>query len=129
MIGKTIKSILTTNNALIALVPASNIYPYVANSGTSLPVIVYTIDSIEPQYTKGGWVNDLVNFSVHSFSRDYNNLQSIVSAVRNALELNESGYGTQNINKIYLGTLDEGYDNAGDIFYNTLTFSVRINTY
>jgi len=129
MIGKTIKAIITTNAPLIALVPAANMFPYVMNEDTSLPAIIYTIDSISPEYTKGGWVNDVISFSVHSFDKDYGTLQSIVSAIRTALEMNKTGTGTQNIGFITLESFDEGYDQGGDIFYNKLTFSVTINTY
>jgi hypothetical protein len=129
MIGKTIKSILTTNAALIALVPAVKIFPYVINEDTTAPVIVYSIDSLDPEYTQGGWACDTVTFSVHSFAKDYNSLSLIVSAVRTALELNQTGYSTQNINRIYLRSMDEGYDQAADIFGNKLTFEVKINSY
>jgi hypothetical protein len=129
MIGKTIKSILTTNSALIALVPAVNIFPYVCNEGTAAPAIVYSIESLVPEYTKGSWVCDTITFSINSFAKDYNTLSQISSAVRTALELNQTGYSTQNINRIYLQSMDEGYDLDNDVFGNKLTFVVKINSY
>lgn len=129
MIGKTINSLLTGNGTLTALVASTKIYPYVMNEDTTLPAIVYTIDGITPVYSKGGWVNDEISFSVLSFSKDYNQLQSIVSAVRGALELKSTGYSTQNINRIYLVGQEEGYDNGPDEFFNKLNFTVTINTY
>lgn len=129
MIGKTIKSILAGNSALTALVPAARIYPYVMNENTTIPAIIYTIDSVSPEYNKGGWAGDEVQFSVSSFSDDYGELQTVVSAVRTALELVETGSGTQDINRIYLTGSDETYDQEADVFGNRLTFSVRVNTY
>jgi hypothetical protein len=129
MIGKTIHSILVNDSALIALVPAARIFPYVMNADTVAPCIVYVIDSVEPEYTKGGWVLDTITFSVHSFAKDYATLQSVASAVRTALEYNKTGYGTQNINHIYMIGMEEGYDPQSDIFGNKLQFSVKINTY
>lgn len=128
MIGKTIKSLLTGNAALVALV-ANKIYPYVMNESTALPAVIYTIESLSPEYTKGGWMNDDISFSVHSFSKDYAELQTVVAAVRTALELKNTGYGTQLINRIYITGQNEGYDNSADAYYNQLTFSVIINTY
>ena len=128
MIGKTIKSILANNSALIALVPATKIFPYVMNEGTTLPAIVYTINSVEPEYART-WVNDSIEFSVHSFSKDFDNLQLIVSAIRTALELNQTGAGSQDINRIYLTGMNEDYIEGADVFANTLTFNVKINTY
>ena len=129
MIGKTIKSILAGNSALTTLVPATRMFPYVMNEGTTLPAIIYTVDSLAPEYTKGGWVLDEVTFSVASFADDYPELQTVVSAVRTALELSQAGAGSQAINKIYLISMDESFDPDQNVFGNRLNFSVKINTY
>jgi len=129
MIGKTIKSILAGNNDLIALVPAARMFPYVMNEGTTLPAIIYTVDSLAPEYNKGGWALDEVTFSVASFADDYAELQTVVTAIRTALELNQTGAGSQSINKIYLISMDESFDPEQNVFGNRLTFSVKINTY
>jgi hypothetical protein len=130
MIGKTINSILTNNAALTALVPVLNIYPYAANENTTLPAIIYRIDSLSPEYNKGGWANDMIEFSIYSAAKDYSQLQDVVSAIRTALELNRTGYSTQEINYIYLVSMDEDYDSGqGGTFFNKLTFKVVINKY
>jgi hypothetical protein len=128
MIGKTIKSLLAGDATLVALV-GTKIYPYVMNEDTTMPAVIYTIDSLSAVYTKREWVNDEILFSVYSFSKDYAQLQSVVSAVRGAVELKHTGSGTQNVNMIYLTGQDEGYDNMADVFYNKQNFSVTINTY
>lgn len=129
MIGKTIKSILAGNTALTALVPASRMFPYVMNEGTILPAIIYTVDSLAPDYSKGGWMLDEVNFSVASFADDYAELQTVASAIRTALELNQIGAGTQSINRIYLTGMDESFDPEQNVFGNRLNFIVKINKY
>jgi hypothetical protein len=130
MIGKTIKSILTADSTLIALVPAIRIFPYVMNEGTTLPAIAYTIDGLQDiQYTKGGWSWDQWQFSVYSVSKDYAQLQTVVSAIRNALELSTAGYGTESIGNIYLNAFDEGWDQGAEAFYNKLQFTVKTNSY
>lgn len=129
MIGKTIKSILAGNTALTALIPASRMFPYVMNEGTILPAIIYTVDSLAPDYSKGGWMLDEVNFSVASFADDYAELQTVASAIRTALELNQIGAGTQSINRIYLTGMDESFDPEQNVFGNRLNFIVKINKY
>jgi hypothetical protein len=129
MIGKTIKSILVNNSALTTLVPAVRMFPYVMNEDTVLPAIIYTISSLTPEYSKGGWALDNIEFSVHSFARDYASLQSIVAAVRTALELNRTGSGTQGIGPILLTGMEEGYDQVADVYGNKLEFTVRTNKY
>jgi hypothetical protein len=129
MIGLTIKNLLDNDGTLTALVPAANIFPYVINENTTLPAIFYTIDSLQPEYTKGGWVNDDIAFSVHSAAKDYPMLQNIVAAIRGALELKKTGYSTQDINNIYLVSQDEGYNFTEDCYQNRLQFRVILNKY
>jgi hypothetical protein len=129
MIGKTIKAALVANAPLMALVPATKIFPYVANEDTSMPMIVYTIDSITPVYNKREWAFDDIVFSVYSSAIDYTSLQTIVSAIRTALEGYKTGAGTQDINRMYLVSFYENVIPDFTGFYNKLTFKVTINTY
>lgn len=128
MIGKTIKSLLAADSTLVSLV-GTKVYPYVMNENTALPAVVYTIDSVSPEYNKNGWALDDIEFSVHCFAKDYEQLQSVVSAVRGALELKLTGSGTQDINHIYLSGQDEGFDGGEDVYINSLKFRVKINSY
>ena len=130
MIGKTIKSILTGDSTLIALVPAVRMFPYVMNEGTPFPNLVYSIDDLQDiQYTKAGWSWDQWRFSVQFYSKDYAELQEIALAARNALELKKIGYGSQDIGNIYLSGFGEGYDQGAEAFFNQLIFTVKTNSY
>jgi hypothetical protein len=129
MIGKTIKSILTSNVPLMALVPATKVFPYMANENTAMPAIVYTVDTINPQYTKAGWASDDVTFSVYSSAVDYASLQTIVSAIRTAMEMNNAGAGTQNIGMIMLDSFEEDALPDWLGFYNKLTFKTTVKKY
>jgi len=127
MIGLYIAYLLKANTSLTALVPAGNIYPYICNENTKLPAIIYTIDSLIPEYTKDGWVHDVCAFSVESFSADYSNLQLISRQVRAALELKTGTYKGMTIWSILLvGQDEEGYL---DGFSNKLYFEVKISDY
>jgi hypothetical protein len=129
MIGKTIKAILVADAPLMVLVPATKVFPYVVNENTTMPAIVYTIDSITPIYNKGGWANDVIYFSIYSSAKSYEELQPIISAIRTAVEFKNVGAGTQSINRIYLDSFDEDALPDWIGFYNKLTFKVTINTY
>jgi hypothetical protein len=109
-------------------VPAAKMFPYVINEGTELPAIVYTIDTIGAVYNKSGWCNDEITFSVYSASKSYTQLQTIVSAIRGALEYKYTGSGSQDINYIYLNSFEEDHDGI-DTFYNRLNFKVIVNKY
>lgn len=129
MIGATIKSILYNNGTLTSLVPNTKIFPYVMDPDTAMPFMVYTIDSVDSEYSKAGWERDVIEFSVMSFATTYPGLQPIVSAIRSAMEFNRTGYGTQVISNIYLTGFDEGFILETNAFYNKLTFKTEIKTY
>lgn len=126
MIGKLVVTLLRSNASLMALVPEDNIYPYVMNEDTPLPAIVYTIDSIAPEYTKDGWVGDEIAFSVISFSDNYGSLQDIAAEVRDSLELEEGITEGITIRRIYCTGQNEGYNIAENVFLNRLTFSTVV---
>jgi len=129
MIGKVISALLKANAPLLVLVPTGNIYPYVINENTTLPAIVYLIDSIEAEYTKDGWAGDNVTFSIISFEKDYAALQAIVTLVRTALELKSGTTSSITYWNILLESMMEGYNIDENVFLNKLTFSTRVESY
>ena len=127
MIGKAIHSLLEANAALVALVPVTSFYPYVLNENTALPALVYTIDSVAPDYDKDNWHGDDYQFGVTSLSANYSNLQAIALQVRVALERKEGTTDGIKYENIYLdGQAEEGFI---DGFSNTLTFRVKVIGY
>jgi hypothetical protein len=126
MIGKNIASLLEANEDLLELVSADNIYPYVANEGTTLPLITYAINSVDPGYDKDGWIHDEIKFSVTSYSDDYAKLQDIVKQIRTALELKHVADSTH---RIILAGMLEGFNIAENVFMNRLMFEVTVYDY
>jgi len=126
MIGLTIAKLLKQNTALTpALVAGDNIFPYIANENTPLPLLIYTIDSMDSNYSKDGWVNDEIRFSVISLSEDYASLQAIVKEVRNALLMRKD----TNSQRIQITGMAEGYSITENVFMNKLNFDVKIDSY
>jgi hypothetical protein len=126
MIGKNIASLLEANEDLLELVSADNIYPYVANEDTPLPTIIYGINTLDPEYTKDGWHDDTIGFSVTSYSEDYAMLQDIIKQVRLALELK---YVVDKTKRIILKGMLEGFNIAENVFMNRLMFEVTVYDY
>lgn len=125
MIGIAITTLLKANEDLLDLVSEDNIYPYVADVDTSLPLIIYTIDTLDPEYSKDGWEDDIISFSVLSFSDDYATLQNIAKQVRQALELK---YITGS-KRIILTGMSEGFNITENVFMNKLTFKIEMVEY
>lgn len=128
MIGKVITSILTNDAALTALV-SNKIYPIVIGLDTPLPAVVYTVDSVDPSYTKTGWTQDECTFKVTSYAKDYADVQTVAAAVRKALELKSGTYSSIEITKIYMTGHEEYYQFDADVYINRLTFTTNINIY
>jgi len=122
MIGSIIVSLLKANNDLLALVNENSIFPYVAEENTNLPLIIYAIDDIDVSYSKDGWVKDLCNFHVMSFSENYDDLQLIVAEIRSVLELKY----TSDTKRIIVTGMQEGFNLNEQVFLNKLNFAVEI---
>lgn len=132
MTGQVIKKLLSESAELMELIPTDRIFPYVINEGTPLPAMVYTIDAINPEYSKDGWANDTVSFSLVIFSENYATLQQMITLSRLALDFKFGDIGiteedTIKIGHIYFNGQSEGYSLAEDAFLSRLSFTV--NTY
>jgi hypothetical protein len=125
MIGLSIAKLLKQDAVLLNLVPEANIFPYVANENTPLPILIYTIDNLDSIYSKDGWAQDEISFSVISLSEDYATLQTIVKEVRNAL-LMKSDTNTLRIETVGMA---EGFNIGENVFMNKLSFQVKVNSY
>jgi len=125
LIMKYIKPILAADESLQAAMDVNKIYPLVANEGTSYPFIIYSRDSITPEYTKGlygGWTNNLT-FTIHVYSNDYEQSIIIANIVRNALEWRQIQNEDIKVNQIELISAYEQYNEDG--YHQALTFQVN----
>lgn len=128
MIGKVIYHLLTADAALIALVPATSIYPIAINEDTPLPAIVYKPGKTEPEYTKDMWMKDTVPFDVALFHNDYALGQDITTLIRRALELKRGTYHSITVNTIYCDGISEESDGNGTFGF-ILSFHTEKTSY
>jgi len=126
MIGKVITTLLKANTDLTDIVPGDRIFPYIMNEKTPLPGIIYTVEDIDPQYTKDGLHNDICSFTVASVSDNYNQLQDIVYQVREALETEQGTFSGVQIKRIIMTGQDEAFSIQENVFINRLRFSTSI---
>jgi hypothetical protein len=126
MIGKTVNSILKAQT--ITNYVGDRIFPYVMSENTVLPALIYFIESPNPEYSKDGWVCDVIPFGVRAFANNYEQLQDLIVAIRDVVEMNNTGSGSQKISRIHVTGFDEGYA-GGDIFYSELKFVTKVNKY
>ena len=129
MIGKAVYNILANDSALAALV-STNIFPEVAPAGTEAPVVVFSVESIQPEYSRSGLDRDASTVAVLCFSKDYTDSIDILIAVRNALELKVGIFNTVQIGKAQVQQIISGYDFETETHYQKITFDFEnVNTY
>jgi hypothetical protein len=129
MIGRLIYSILSSDAALTALVPATKIFPYVLNENTDLPAIVYGIRDVSPEYTKDGWSLDNIEFTVVVITPSYSDLQDIAVIVRDAMELFKGTVGTTTIQRIQMTGMNEQFLQDVNVFTSEMSFNVNVINY
>ena len=129
MIGRLIYSILSSDAALTALVPATKIFPYVLNENTDLPAIVYGIRDVSPEYTKDGWSLDNIEFTVVVITPSYSELQDIAVIVRDAMELFKGTVGTTTIQRIQMTGMNEQFLQDVNVFTSEMSFNVNVINY
>ena len=123
-IGKVVFSELSKNQTLSELV-GDRIFPLIAEQTTNYPFIVYYRDSIiNKTYTKDGYCQDTVNFTVNCVATDYSEVLDIANEVRKTLEKQKIENENMTIYNCRVNTIDESFtDNA---YVQTLSFNCTI---
>lgn len=106
----------------------SKIFPLIAKEGTQYPLVIYTRDGINTQYTKpmypvGGWDN-IVTISYKIYSDKYDEALEIANLMRNILEGKNYKDTDIVINHVELVSSYESF--VEDAFVQSLTFSTRV---
>jgi hypothetical protein len=128
MVGKLVNYLLTNEAGLTALV-GTKIFPYVINEDTTLPAVIYKVNSLDVIYDKDRWVNDEFNVTVSNYSVDYTQVENIAYQVRAALENKQGRINNITCNRIELIGQEEGFEITEGVYYNRLTFNIIVTNY
>lgn len=121
-IGKVVYSLL--NTIVVDNKPLDRIYPLIAESGTNFPFIVYSRDSITPNFCKDGCYEDEVDITVKVVSSTYYGGLDLAQQVREKLTF----YDLKSNNMIITSNLDNATESYEDNSYvQNLTFKLTIN--
>ena len=125
LIGKHIYSFLK-NDATISGLCGNRIYAVVAEQGTNYPFIVYYRSTVQSNnFTKDGFNEDSVEFSVIAVSDKYNTSVDIANQIRKVLEKRRLDCSDMIISNVRLVDIDESWsDNA---YIQTLNFTCTVN--
>lgn len=125
LIGKTIYNKLLEDNVIQSYVEG-RIFPLVAEQSTNYPFIVYWRNEIQSiNYTKDGYGEDSVEFTVVAVSDKYNVSLQIANQIRKVLEIRKIASEDMIVSNIRLVGIDESWNE--NTYIQTLNFSCTVN--
>ncbi len=125
LIGKTIYNKLLEDNVIQSYVEG-RIFPLVAEQSTNYPFIVYWRNEIQSiNYTKDGYGEDSVEFTVVAVSDKYNVSLQIANQIRKVLEIRKIASEDMIVSNIRLVGIDESW--SENTYIQTLNFSCTVN--
>ena len=125
LIGKDIYEKLM-GDATIQSYVEGRIFPLVAEQSTKFPFIVYWRNEIQNvNYTKDGYNEDLVEFTVVAASDKYNVSLRLANQIRKVLEVRKIASEDMIISNIRLVGIDESW--SENTYIQTLNFTCTVN--
>ena len=123
LINKYIYSKLSNSNELKKYVD-SKIYPLVAENTTTFPFVTYYRDNISPiSFTKDGYCQDEVYFTINVVSDHYTQTLEIANIIR---KLMEGLRGDDNIYDCHMTNIDENF--VENSYVQTLQFQCKVES-
>ncbi len=127
--GLAIYNILA-NNAPVAALVGTRIFPNVTKVGTTFPFIIYDVESETPtDYKQGVSSLDTDIVTVSAYSTTYTEASDLALKIRTALDRVSGTYGGVEVQSIkYDGYNDLFDDDSGNegIYRKALDFNIRI---
>lgn len=124
-IGKYIYYTLTENSTVGDYV-GFKVYPVIAEESTSFPFIIYRRNNISTTgYSKDGYSEDTVDFSVMVASKKYDESCEIANEIRKQLEKKFKVFDNMEISDCRMVGISESY--SEDSYVQSLDFQCTIN--
>lgn len=124
-IGKAVYQILSNDTKVKEMV-GNNIYPLVANQGTTYPFIIYRRTGIEPVASKDRFIcSEVTSVDVIVASDRYDESIEVAELVKDALSGKNGIYSDIKVIDINMISADEDY--IEDTFIQNLTFNIKTN--
>lgn len=120
-VNKHIYGILSSDERLCKMVDRKNMFPIVAEENAKFPLIVFSRDAVQVEYTKDGVADDLCQFTVNCYAKNYTQTVDALQRVRELLELRCDGY----FRRVTITAMDEEWND--NVYHQSLTFTCIIN--
>ena len=125
LIGKTIYTKITEDEEIQSYV-SGRVYPLIAEQSSSFPFIIYWRNSIQSSnYTKDGFNEDFVEFTVVAVSENYTQSLMIANRLRKILEVRKITGEDIVITDIKMVDIDESW--SENSYVQTLNFTCTVN--
>lgn len=126
MIAKAVYYNLSNAGGLTALV-GTNIFPEIAPEGTTVPLVVYSILDISPEYDKSGLRQDASTVGIMIFDDDFTDAVDILTQVRTALETVTGTFNGVTVTRAEITAIQSGFDLETMAFWWKVTMSFDNN--
>jgi len=124
-IGDVIYSLLS-NNAPVAAIVGTKIYPYLAVDDLAYPYIVYTIEGNDAEQNNDGICTDIVSVNIECYSETLGEVEDIGNKCRTALDRVSGTTETIKVQSISFRNEDGGYADEDRVFIKIQNYSFRI---
>lgn len=125
-IGNVIYNILSNNAALAALV-GTKIYPSETPQAIAMPVVLYSIENIEPLTSKDGVSKlDVYSIDISCFSNKYDEMIDIYQAIRTALDRYKGTNSTIKIDQINFKNFNRDFIESAQVHQGSSTYEIRV---
>ena len=125
LIGKTIYNKIMEDEEIQSFV-SGRVYPLIAEQTSSFPFIIYWRNSIQSSnYTKDGFNEDSVEFTVVVVSENYTQSLMIANRLRKILEVRKITGEDMVIADIKMVDIDESW--SENSYVQTLNFTCNVN--
>lgn len=125
-IGNVIYNILSNNSAVAALV-GTKIYPSETPQAIAMPVILYSIENIEPKTSKDGVSKlDIYSVDISCFSNKYDNMIDIYQAIRTALDRYKGTNSSIKIDQINFKSFNRDFIESAQVHQGSSTYEIRV---
>ena len=122
-INKYIRQFLIENKVLTKIVPATQMFPILANQNTKFPFITYQRTAVFSDYQKDGLTQDRITLEIIAVSNDYTQSLEIASLIRDTLEMKRFQNEDITIYSILLESAHEEY--AENAYIQRLVFDIK----
>lgn len=114
------KTLRNDSNLAVKLSIGNNIYPIVAEDGTSTPFIIYRRTGLTSNSCKDGYYEDIVRVEIKAVCSTYAESVSVINRIREIIEQQHFDWNKMRVEEVEIENASESYE------FNAYTQTINI---